>query len=154
MRLLKRWMVSLFLMGCFTTSEASLIIPIYLPLDSGTGKNVGFVEADDTIYGLLLTPHLRELPPGVHGFHIHQLPSCANKGLAAGSHLRAHPFDQHLGPYQAGHLGDLPVLIVASDGRATLPVLAPRLKISYLMDHALLKGRVRTVFGVAGARIR
>lgn len=34
-----------------------------------------------------------------------------------------------MGPFDAtGHLGDLPALFVDSEGKATYPVLAPRLK--------------------------
>jgi Cu-Zn family superoxide dismutase len=32
------------------------------------------------------------------------------------------------GPTGAGHLGDLPLLVVNNDGKATQPVVAPRLK--------------------------
>ncbi len=47
---------------------------------------------------------------------------------AAGGHLDPGKTAKHLGPYQEGHLGDLPALVVTSDGNATYPLLAPRIK--------------------------
>jgi superoxide dismutase, Cu-Zn family len=118
---------------------ATILIPMYLTNDQGIGKKIGTVKADDTIYGLLLTPNLKGLPAGVHGFHIHELPLCGNSGTAAGGHLDPRKTNHHSGPYSGdGHLGDLPVLIVNEDGSATLPVLAPRLKLAQIEGHSLM----------------
>ena len=57
---------------------------------------------------------------------------------SAGSHFDAGKTGKHEGPYGAGHSGDLPPLFVDADGKATLPVLAPRLKTSDLKGHALM----------------
>ncbi len=120
-------------------AHASLIIPIYLTeSDGGMGKKIGTVKADDTIYGLILTPKLHGLPPGIHGFHVHAMASCHHDGMAAGGHLDPDKTNAHRGPYDNGHLGDLPVLIVSADGKATLPVLAPRLKLDFIKNKALM----------------
>lgn len=117
-------------------AQASIKIPMAL---TASGQEVGYVIADDTIYGLMLIPYLYQLPSGVHGFHVHQSPSCANEGRAAGGHLDPLMTQKHKGPYQGdGHLGDLAVLIVDAQGQATLPVLAPRLKLSDISGHALM----------------
>ena len=47
---------------------------------------------------------------------------------AAGGHLDPHKTGKHAGPEGEGHLGDLPVLVVNNDGKATDAVIAPRLK--------------------------
>ena len=44
----------------------------------------------------------------------------------------------HEGPWGAGHLGDLPALFVTADGRATHPVLEPRLRVSDLRGRSLM----------------
>src|SRR5947209_1601927 len=93
---------------------ANVIINMHLTSD---GKDIGTVAVEQNKYGLLFTPNLHDLPSGAHGFHIHQNPSCENRGDAAGSHLDPHHTDKHLGPYSdEGHLGDSPVLLVNSDG--------------------------------------
>ena len=75
---------------------------------------------------------------GAHGFHIHQTPDCGDKGMKAGGHLDPDNTNSHQGPYGAGHLGDLPILVVNSQGVADIPVLAPRLKIKDIQGHALM----------------
>jgi Cu-Zn family superoxide dismutase len=116
-----------------------LVIPMYLATEQGAGKFIGNITAQDTTHGLLLSPDLTELSPGVHGFHVHQMASCGNMAMAAGGHLDPKKTNKHLGPYSdLGHLGDLPALTVDKEGHATLPVLAPRLKAKQLEGHTLM----------------
>jgi superoxide dismutase, Cu-Zn family len=89
--------------------------------------NFGTLVFNDSPYGLVITPHLTQLPPGAHGFHLHEHPNCNAHGMAAGSHFDPKKANTHLGPYASGHLGDLPVLFVGTDGQANTPLLAPRL---------------------------
>jgi Cu-Zn family superoxide dismutase len=128
----------LLLSSFFSLAFASTVtIPVYLTKEGATP--IGTVTATDSAYGLILTPHLKELTPGTHGFHVHVNPSCAQQGMAAGGHLDPNNTGKHLGPYNAaGHLGDLPVLIVNADGTATLPVLAPRLTVALIRNHSLM----------------
>jgi len=89
---------------------------------------LGSVDFKDTPFGLLITPNLSTLPPGLHGFHLHQHANCSDKAMAAGGHFDPKHMGTHQGPYGNGHLGDLPVLYVDAKGDAHIPVLAPRLK--------------------------
>jgi len=117
----------------------SLTIPIYLLNHNGHGKCIGSVKAEDTIYGVLLTPALHDLPPGMHGFQVHQNPLCVNYGMAAGGHFDPEKTDEHKGPYNgSGHLGDLPALFVDDDGRAKMPMVAPRLKLADIAGRSLI----------------
>lgn len=114
--------------------------------EQGLSQDIGTVTAIDSGYGLVLTPQLNGLPPGIHGFHIHQNPDCGNvvpdskpgAGLAAGGHFDPLKTDKHEGPYGKGHLGDLPALYVGADGKAVLPLLAPRLKVVDLKGRSLM----------------
>jgi superoxide dismutase, Cu-Zn family len=118
---------------------ASVTIPMVLFNDAGQSQNIGTITAEDSFCGVLLTPNLKGLPSGIHGFHVHVNPSCDNKGMAAGGHLDPSNTNQHDGPFnKSGHLGDLPVLIVNQDGTATLPTLAPRFKLSQIIGHAFM----------------
>lgn len=118
---------------------ASVTIPMVLFNASGQPQNIGTITAEDSFCGVLLTPKLQGLPPGVHGFHVHVNPSCDQNGMAAGGHLDPDKTDAHNGPYNTkGHLGDLPVLIVNQDGTATLPTLAPRFKLSQMLGHSFM----------------
>ncbi|MBB3192008.1 superoxide dismutase family protein [Halomonas cerina] len=108
----------------------------------GVGEAIGTVTLEDTDYGLLLTPDLSGLSPGPHGFHVHENASCGpddkTAAAEAGGHYDPDETGSHEGPYGDGHLGDLPVLIVNADGKATLPVLAPRLSLDDLKARSLM----------------
>ena len=127
---------------CISTVYAkTVIIDMYIANESGI--KVGSVTAQDTKYGLLLIPTLANLNPvlnpGIHGFHIHENPSCAEKGMAAGGHLDPLKTKHHFGPYNnKGHLGDLPVLFINTDGTSTIPILAPRLSVTKILGHSLM----------------
>lgn len=103
---------------------------------AGVGKPIGVVSISESANGLVFTPKLSDLPPGPHGYHVHENGSCGvnekdGKKVAAGAaggHYDPNGTKQHLGPTGNGHLGDLPPLVVGGDGRATVPVTAPHLK--------------------------
>src|SRR5437762_6364499 len=117
-------------------AHSSITIPINAIDENGQTNNIGTITAEDSLCGVLLTPQLHNLTPGIHGFHIHVNPSCDDKGMAAGGHFDPAKTNQHNGPYvKHSHLGDLPVLIVNQDGTAALPTLAPRFKVSQMIGH-------------------
>lgn len=51
-------------------------VDVNLTNSRGIGPAVGTVTLEDTRYGLVLTPNLTDLTPGMHGFHIHTSPAC------------------------------------------------------------------------------
>ncbi len=137
--LIFRYFLGLFIILGMTTAYAKLSIPIYLVSEKGQGKNIGRIYAEDTFHGVLFTPDLHDLPPGIHGFHIHIYPDCSNLGQAAGGHLDPQHSEQHRGPFaKRGHLGDLPTLVVDQDGTATLAMFAPRFHLSTISGHSLM----------------
>lgn len=99
---------------------------------------MGTISFKDTGAGLLITPNLTSLSPGIHGFHIHQFSSCGDNGNKAGGHYDPKQTKSHLGPYQSGHDGDLPALMVNKREQAKLPLLAPNLKVSDLYGHSVM----------------
>lgn len=124
-----------------TTAEMNMVDA------KGIGKSVGQVVVSESPYGLVFTPALSGLPPGVHGFHVHENPSCDAKendaktmvpALAAGGHLDPAGTKRHGLPWGDGHLGDLPALFVEANGSASNPVLAPRLKMADLKGRSLM----------------
>ena len=140
----KKYLGLVLALGISIAQAATVTIPLNLT-DPAPNQNpaVGTVTATDTPYGLMLTPHLSGLvpylAPGPHGFHVHVNPSCADHGMAAGGHLDPAHTGHHLGPYNsAGHLGDLPVISIDTKGDATVPVVAPRLKVSDILGHSLM----------------
>lgn len=125
---------------------AEITVPVNMAEKQGVGAAVGSVRIVETPYGLAFYPTLKGLAPGVHGFHIHENPSCAAverdgvmiPALAAGGHLDPAATKKHGEPWGDGHLGDLPPLLVAADGAAVGPVLGPRLKLADVRKRSLM----------------
>jgi superoxide dismutase, Cu-Zn family len=111
------------------------------------GARLGTLTFTDTAAGLLITPKLSGLPPGSHGFHIHEKGDCGPgrnqgkpvAGFAAGGHYDPGHTKKHLGPFRtAGHRGDLPVLVVDSRGDATDAVTAPHLTVEQIRGRSIM----------------
>ncbi|SRR5579883_3035703 len=136
----RHWlMIGITLLGIqIAHAGSSITVPVYLVSTTGPGQEIGTVKFTNAFGGVLVTPNLHGLSPGAHGFHIHVNPSCADNGMAAGGHLDPAKTEKHEGPYQKGHLGDMPVLVVDQNGTATLPVLAPRFTLSDIKGHSLI----------------
>jgi Cu-Zn family superoxide dismutase len=126
----------------------TLTVPMQLVDADGGTKSIGTITITGAPDGVTFTPRLEGLPPGSHGFHVHEKASCdpamdpktgkVMPAQAAGGHLDPEKTRRHEGPGGNGHLGDLPALSVDGTGNAASPVVAPRLKISDLLGHALI----------------
>lgn len=129
-----------------TTARADLTVPMNVADEKGPGPAIGTIVVTESPYGLVFTPALTGLPPGLHGFHVHEFASCEPKekdgkmvpALGAGGHYDPAGTKRHGTPWGDGHLGDLPPLYVDGLGNATTPVLAPRLKMTDLKGHSLM----------------
>jgi superoxide dismutase, Cu-Zn family len=127
-------------------SDDDLSVPMHMIDEKGVGKSIGPITVRETKYGVVFMPWLKELPPGLHGFHVHEKASCEPKekdgkmtaGQAAGGHLDPSGAGRHGTPWGDGHLGDLPALHVDNEGNATNPVLASRLKLADLKGRSLM----------------
>ncbi|HEY0962466.1 MAG TPA: superoxide dismutase [Cu-Zn] SodC [Pseudomonadales bacterium] len=144
---------------------AALVLPAFLPAlagaatedvtvqmnavtESGVGESIGTIVISKATHGIVLTPELTGLPPGEHGFHVHEVPDCApardDEGNMAAAHAAGEHFDpegtmQHGSPLVGdGHLGDLPVLVVDAQGNAREAVEASRLSLEDVVNRALM----------------
>lgn len=138
---------TLALAGGSAVAQAESVTMSFLNDDGSVGKSAGTVTLEQTKEGLKFTPKLTGLPPGEHGFHVHEKGSCESTtvdgkvmpGGAAGGHLDPHNTKAHKGPLATdGHLGDLPFITVAADGSAKTAVVAPRLKLADVKQRALM----------------
>jgi superoxide dismutase, Cu-Zn family len=129
-----------------SNAAAEITVQMHMVDAKGINKNVGSVAITESKYGMVFSPALKGLPPGLLGFHLHQNASCeaAEKdgkmvpALAAGGHCDPTDSKRHGTPWGDGHLGDLPPLYVDAAGNANQPVLAPRLKLADLTGRSLM----------------
>jgi Cu-Zn family superoxide dismutase len=133
-------------MAAFPVFAGDIVVPMNLVNDQGVGQAIGTITISEGPHGLVFTPNVSGLAPGMHGFHVHQNPDCGPgmkdgksvPGLAAGGHYDPANTGKHEGPLGKGHLGDLPVLTVGADGKATTAVTAPRLKMADVKGRSLM----------------
>jgi Cu-Zn family superoxide dismutase len=125
---MKKVLIFVSLFSAISAISAEIEVSINFTAAKGVGQAAGKVIISETEHGLLFTPKLQGVAPGMHGFHVHAKGSCDKNGMDAGGHFDPKKTGKHLGPYKAGHLGDLPGIFVNSDKTATMPVLAPQLK--------------------------
>lgn len=127
-------------------AAADVTVPIHAVSDKGVGDKIGQVTLSESTHGVQFKPDLRNLTPGVHGFHVHENPDCGPKekngkmaaAEAAGNHYDPQKAGKHGAPWGDGHMGDLPALYISSSGTTTQPVMAPRLTLKDLTDRALV----------------
>jgi len=141
-------LVAVLMVACMTlpVSAADKVVQMNLVTEQGVGNGIGTITISEGPQGLVFTPQLHGLAPGMHGFHVHQNPDCSagvkdgkpTPGLAAGGHYDPALSGKHEGPQGKGHLGDLPALAVGGDGKATTAVVAPRLKMTDLNGRSLM----------------
>ena len=143
-------MTAVLASGCATTEQlpaagSQQTVAINAVSAQGIGEKIGTVALRDSAAGLVIAADLSQLPPGPHGFHIHEKGSCApaekdgkmGAALAAGSHYNPTQAPHHGNPL-TGHLGDLPLLNAAADGTAKATMLAPRLKAADIQNLAIM----------------
>jgi superoxide dismutase, Cu-Zn family len=141
-------MVTSFLLAApRTVNAATATATVNSVSATGIGGTLGTVDFSDTDKGLMITPKLSGLPPGDHGFHIHEKGDCGPgmnegkpaAGFAAGGHYDPAHTKKHLGPIStAGHRGDLPVLVVDSHGDGTEAVTAPHLTVKQIRGRSIM----------------
>ena len=132
-----------------TAQSQELRAEMYLITPEAMNKPIGLVLITSTPAGAKFVADLQGLPPGRHGFHVHENGDCgvgpaddgtSAAGMAAGGHYDPERTGTHGGPEGQGHLGDLPFLTVQADGKGVGEAIAPRIK-----SAAQLKGKALVI---------
>jgi superoxide dismutase, Cu-Zn family len=106
------------------TSTPSTARAVFMNPD---GKPIGSATLTETPTGVLISVELSSLPPGVHGFHVHEIGRCdpASGFESAGGHYNPgaarHGYLVEGGP----HAGDMPNQTVEQDGKLKAEVFNP-----------------------------
>ena len=131
-------------------------------LHNADGADVGRASATEVAGGLRVTIDVHGLPPGTHGAHVHTVGRCDAPDFAsAGGHWNPTGM-KHGSMNPAGpHEGDLPNLVIGTDGRGAVGVILPGATMAGLLDadgsslvvHAGRDDLMTDPSGNSGARI-
>ena len=108
---------------CLICGASSAALAANANLVGKDGKSVGKVTLTETPHGVMIKAELNGLPPGGHGFHIHENGSCAPDFAAAGGHFNPDGKGHGVTQQNGMHAGDMPNIYVAADGTITAEVL-------------------------------
>lgn len=104
-------------------------------LTGSNGGDMGMVTATATASGLRFAIEGRNVPPGPHGIHVHMVGRCDAPGFeSAGSHWNPTSAQHGLQNPQGPHAGDLPNLLVGTDGRGSIEYEVPGATLAGLLD--------------------
>lgn len=105
-------------------------------LDTG-GKPLGQVQMVETTAGVLMTIKLKGVPPGWHGFHIHERGECKGDFASAGGIYNPlgakHGYLNDEGPM----VGDLPNLVASATGEIEVELLSPFVTLSKTAEESI-----------------
>src|SRR6187549_721229 len=119
-------------------SDPATAVTAEAHLQNAANQSVGKATLRDTPHGVLMELDLTNLPPGEHGFHIHEHGQCKPPFETAGGHLnptsRNHGFEATTG----AHAGDLPNVVVSDAGTYKGEMLARDVRLTDTSGNGLL----------------
>ncbi len=109
--------------------------PVVVEIKNAEGQSVGTATLSEAPHGVRIKLDMKNLPPGEHSLHIHQVAKCeAPDFKSAGPHFSPAHSD-HSGALPAGDIPDFS-LIVSADGTSHVTVVAPNVTLGS-DDHSV-----------------
>ncbi|MCR8641869.1 superoxide dismutase family protein [Paenibacillus sp. N1-5-1-14] len=121
-------------------NEPGVIAPVHVEVKNGKGEKIGDAHFSQEKDGVHVKVTVSGLTQGEHGIHFHEKGKCEGPDFAsAGSHFN--PYGKHHGLKnpKGPHVGDLPNLVVDSNGNAAVEFVTKMVTLNPDANNSLMK---------------
>ncbi|SFJ78990.1 superoxide dismutase family protein [Thermoflavimicrobium dichotomicum] len=132
--------VGSIIFGISITACSSHSLSATAELVDNQGKKIGTASFQQTGNGVEITVKAEGLPPGEHGFHIHETGKCEVPDFkSSGGHFNPNQKKHGKHNEQGTHAGDLENLTVNHEGKVTNTQVIPNVTLEKGKESSLLK---------------